>query len=124
MSGKDGLRAQRSGAKPLENPALAIDGDDSDQRKYRVDGNQNRHENRYTRAGKTAYDWRGRSEPVVGEPAQDHEEQHGNHDGAESTHRLAHEDLDLDPRQFPKPAQHRSSLLLANGVTGKFEKDI
>ena len=52
VSGKDRLRAQRRGAKPFENAALAIDGDDRDQGKYRAEGDQNRHENRYSPRGK------------------------------------------------------------------------
>ena len=54
VGGEDGLRTQRRGAQPLEDAALAVDGDDGDQRKHRADGNQKRRKNRETDAEKTA----------------------------------------------------------------------
>ena len=40
VGGEDGLRPQRSGAKTLEDAALAVDGDDGDERKHGADGDE------------------------------------------------------------------------------------
>jgi hypothetical protein len=43
---------------------------------------------------------------VADDPTRYDEDQNGDADGAERAQRLAKEDLDLDPGQFPKSTQH------------------
>ena len=42
VGSEDRLRAQRSGAEPFKNAALAVDRNDGDQRQHGADGDQNR----------------------------------------------------------------------------------
>jgi len=108
LGGKDGLRAQRRSAEPLEDAAFAVDGDNGDQRDHCVDGNQKRCKNGETHADKTVGCERGRVEPAADNPTHHKESQNRDNDGAERAHRLTHEDLDLKPTQFPEPTQHHS----------------
>src|SRR5260370_39985691 len=106
VGGKDRLRAQRRGAQPLEDAALAVDGDNRNQRKHSADGDQNRHENRYTHADETAGGERGYRQSATGYSTQHEESQNRENDGAESAKRLVQEDLYFDPSQFPASAHN------------------
>ena len=53
MSAENRLRSQGRSAKPFQNAALAIDGNDCNQREYGADSDQKRHKNREISARKT-----------------------------------------------------------------------
>ena len=46
------------------------------------------------------------------------------HDRPERAERLAQEDLDLEPGQFPESTQHGSSPLVADRVTGELQEHV
>jgi hypothetical protein len=106
VGGKDRLWAQWRGAESLEDAPFAIDRDNRDQRKHCADGDQERHENRYTHTDEAAGGKRGWCEPAAGYSTPCEEKQNRETDCAECAKRLAQEDLDLNPDPFPESTQY------------------
>ena len=80
-----------------------------DERQHGADGDQDRREHRQADADEAVVgSERSRRESAADEPTQDHEDHHRDADRPERAERLAQEDLDLEPGQFPESAQHRS----------------
>jgi hypothetical protein len=112
VRGQDRAGPQRRRAQALEDASLAVDRDDRDQRQHRAERDQNRGEHGEDDADELAA-LRVDRAPAPDRPAQQHEDHDGNADSADEPERLADEDLDLEPGEFPQPAQHfRSSSQL------------
>ena len=106
VRGENRVRPQRRRAQPLEDAALAVDRDDRHERQHGAERDQDRDEDRQDdvdeaptpraetsrRAGRAAA--RARRTPAPGSRS------------CRCAERLAHEDLDLEPGQFPQSTQH------------------
>src|SRR6185369_4463156 len=120
MRREDDYRRQRRGTQALEDSALAVDGDDGDERRDRAERHQNRRQHgQHGRYGATGLN-RGARYPRSDETTRDHEDDHGYTNRAEHTHRLAHENLGLEPRQLEQRLHFpRSSISNAQPPTPK-----
>ena len=117
---QDRVRPQRRGAQPLEDAALAVDRDDRHQRQHGVQRDQHARRASAGRCRRTAaraalpVRVRGRTSG----PAPTNSST-GIGDRPDRAERLAQEDLDLQPGQFPQSAQHRRPSSVADRMTGQ-----
>src|SRR4029453_228140 len=93
-------------AEPLQNPTLAIDGDDRHEREDRAERDENGREYRHLQPHEAAPPGRAGLELPPEDAPHQQEEQHGNANRTNDTHWLAREDLDFQPGEFPESSQH------------------
>src|SRR5262245_11817717 len=120
------MRTQRRRSQPSENAAFAIDGDDRDKREDGAGDYQQDAQDREIDRHRARRIRRRSSQARAEQPAQPDIHQDRQADRSDNAERLAQEDLDFEPGQFPKSAQHGVSLLsllsVSNLMAGELQK--
>jgi len=92
--------------RPPEDPAVAVNRDDGDQRKHGARRDQQGRQDRKVDRDDARYLGRGLSYLWTEQTAEHDKDQNGDAHSADDTQRLPHEDLDFEPRQSPESSQH------------------
>jgi len=107
---EDRVGPERRRPQALQDAALAVDGDDRDERQHGAGEGEQAGEDRQVGGDETRDAW-GVRQSWSPDAAHDHEGDDRDGDTADGAERFAQEDLDLEPGKAPQTAQHQVSQL-------------